>query len=165
MKSFCDRKLFTGVDMNMAILLGNKKKDVVNENIFSTPYIRWNESFREHLFSSIGYTDASFRSKVGSIEKKSSVLEQGILKKISEINTLSKVRDDTNTTNSVYCHSNGRYFRKCIREQLSNEYKTLPLKDGFANITICTLSSSFYYWLWIVLADCDHVTKNDADSF
>ena len=30
---------------------------------------------------------------------------------------------------------------------------------------ICLLSSSFYYWFWIAISDCYHVTKRDVDVF
>ena len=58
----------------------------------------------------------------------------------------------------------GRYFRKCIREQLSNEYKALNLEKGFDDAAICLLSSSLYYWFWIAFSDCYHVTKGDIDA-
>ena len=62
---------------------------------------------------------------------------------------------------TIYYHSGGRYFRKCIQKKLSNEYKELNVRKNIVNPITCLLSSSFYYWLWITLSDCYHVTKGD----
>jgi len=63
----------------------------------------------------------------------------------------------------VYYHSGGRYFRKCLRKKLSNEYKELKIIQGADDVVICLLSSSLYYWLWITYSDCYHVTKRDIE--
>ena len=44
---------------------------------------------------------------------------------------------------------------------VTNEYKELIVQKGWGDIAICLLSSSLYYWLWIKLSDCYHVTKRD----
>ena len=67
------------------------------------------------------------------------------------------------TPNPIFYHSGGRYFRKCLRERLSNEYKELSLRKETANPALCLLSSSLYYWLWIAVSDCYHVTRGDVD--
>ena len=67
------------------------------------------------------------------------------------------------SVDKVFYHSGGRYFRKCLRDQLSNEYKALSLPKGWGDAAICLLSSSLYYWLWLGLSDCYHVTKRDLD--
>ena len=65
----------------------------------------------------------------------------------------------------VYYHSGGRYFRKCLREKLSSEYKVLFVRRGMGDAVICLLSSSLYYWFWIAVSDCFHVTKRDVEFF
>jgi hypothetical protein len=37
----------------------------------------------------------------------------------------------------------------------------LTVKKGAGDAVLCVLSSSLYYWLWIVISDCYHVTKRD----
>jgi hypothetical protein len=65
----------------------------------------------------------------------------------------------------IYYHSGGRYFRKCIKHKLSNEYKELQVKPGAENSIICLISSSLYYWYWLLESDCYHVTKTDVLEF
>ena len=109
------------------------------------------------------YTGAIFEKEFGSIGKIKDVIEFQILKNIRSFAKLTKYRYGGPESDTLYYHSGGRYFRKCIREKLSNEYKELCVKKGEGDAIICIISSSFYYWLWIVLSDCYHVTKNDVN--
>ncbi|HBE23919.1 MAG TPA: SAM-dependent methyltransferase, partial [Verrucomicrobiales bacterium] len=37
----------------------------------------------------------------------------------------------------------------------------LRIEKGYGPAVITTITSSFYYWLWLVVSDCYHVTKGD----
>lgn len=156
-------KLFTGVDMNLTIIIGQKCSEGEGGQIFSTTYNRWNEIFRDNLFASLKYTNTIFENNLGSVGKISEPIELQLLSKIFMLKKLEQYRFGGSESDTLYCHSGGRYFRKCIREKLSNEYKELTVQKGFGNAVICLISSSFYYWLWIVLSDCYHVTKTDVN--
>ena len=65
----------------------------------------------------------------------------------------------------IYYHSGGRYFRKCIEQKLSNEYKELPVRLGAEKNVISLISSTLYYWYWLLESDCYHVTKTDVLEF
>jgi hypothetical protein len=114
------------------------------------------------LFSLLTYVPSELVQEFSSIPKLGSHTETELLRKIADHQTLScietKVAGDV-----IYYHSGGRYFRKCIRQQLSNEYKELRVLDGCGDLVICLMSSSFYYWLWILISDCYHVTRRDVD--
>ena len=92
------------------------------------------------------------------------VVERSILERIAKQPSLTRLRGGSTSSDRVFYHSGGRYFRKCIRDQLSNEYKALCLRKGASDAIICLLSSSLYYWFWIGISDCYHVTKRDIDS-
>ena len=68
-------------------------------------------------------------------------------------------------TTTVYYHSGGRYFRKCLLKKLSIEYKPLDVKKGTEYQIVALLSSSLYYWFWLCTSDCYHVTKPDIQNF
>ncbi len=155
-------KLFSGVDMNLSILVGRPitKKD--QKGIFTTAYTRWNETYREHLFDTISYIESEFYEPFSAITKISSGIDQAILDKLMKYDPLTRLRIKE-SQNPIYYHSGGRYFRKCIRRKLSNEYKELSLPEEAANSILCLLSSSLYYWLWIIFSDCYHVTRSDID--
>ncbi|MGH7135765.1 MAG: Eco57I restriction-modification methylase domain-containing protein, partial [Pirellulales bacterium] len=158
-------KLFTGVDMNLTILLGHQPNGTQPERqIFSTQYNRWQEPARRVLFETLSFAPASFDEHISSMPKLGSTEATVILSAIRAFPPLSSVLATSSTGDVVYYHSGGRYFRKCLREKLSNEYKELLLTRGSGNATICLLSSSLYYWYWIAVSDCYHVTKRDVHA-
>jgi hypothetical protein len=155
-------KLFVGADMNLCILLGgifhSRKEN--GHNIFSTAYRRWRSEFREYLFPSLSYSSSFFDKKLAAIPKWGTKVEKSVAEKLAAFPSLVGGRTKGGS-DIIYYHSGGRYFRKCIKERLSNEYKELILPEGYGEAAICLMSSSLFYWLWISYSDCYHVTKWD----
>ena len=56
-------KLFTGVDMNLTIILGERSGAVSGKSLFSSAYNRWNEQARSGLFANISYANAAVYQK------------------------------------------------------------------------------------------------------
>jgi hypothetical protein len=157
-------KLFVGVDMNLTVIVGRRRSKTESAALFSSAYNRWNEHARPALFSNLAFAPTELIENSSAISKTGSDRSVHLLSKIAQHPSLARHRSDAPGADSVYYHSGGRYFRKCIREQLSNEYKPLNLQKGFADSAICLLSSSLYYWFWISISDCYHVTKRDIDA-
>lgn len=153
-------KLFVGVDMNLTILVGRKKRPQENTSAFSTAYMRWNKESREHLFNTLAYSPIELVTPAEAYPKLGTKTALQLYEKASKYHTISRYFSNTGST-SVYYHSGGRYFRKCIRKKLSNEYKEIKIIKGMEDLAVCLLSSSFYYWLWITFSDCYHVTQGD----
>jgi len=160
-------KLFTGVDMNLSILIGRHKRVPAGpQHLYSTRYNRWNESAREALFPTLSYAPSLRFASTHAIFKVGVASESAILKKIQTQKPLSLSLPEKNDSGTkIYYHSGGRYFRKCIKQKLSNEYKELQVKPGTENSIICLISSSLYYWYWLLESDCYHVTKADVLEF
>jgi hypothetical protein len=138
-------KFFIGVDMNLTVMLGEKRTAKVVGEAWSTRYNRWQEGYRPFLFDNLGYTATYLPEHLSSIPKVGSLEDAALIRKVGDHAPLSRYRAGLSDADIVYYHSGGRYFRKCIREQLSNEYKELPLKKGMGATIICLLSSSLYY--------------------
>lgn len=157
-------KLFTGVDMNLSICVGTRvlAHDGVSR-VWSTGYNRWAESNRAALFPLLSYQPTKMHHSINSIPKLQSPRDVAIMEHLTRIPTLSRLVD-SGKCETVYYHSGGRYFRKCLREKLSNEYKDLNVPEGMGGAVICVLCSSFFYWFWITISDCYHVTKRDILS-
>lgn len=111
----------------------------------------------------LSYVPTKLIDKSSTIGKIGSGTEMSLVKKMIDFPLLSTHRHNISDADVIYCHSGGRYFRKCLREKLSNEYKELSLDRSISDSIICTMSSSFYYWLWIAFSDCYNVTKKDID--
>ncbi len=157
-------KLFVGVDMNLTVMIGQKGWGKAAQYVFSTGYNRWKAEFRPFLFQSLLYTESCLKKDASSILKVGSAIENAIAQKVFRHDCLRRYRSETYDAKQIFYHSGGRYFRKCIRKQLSNEYKELRVQKSWDGAIICLLSSSLYYWFWITVSDCYHVTKRDIDS-
>lgn len=158
-------KLFTGVDMNLSILLGRKAAfQVEKQPLLSTRYNRWQEAYRPMLFETLHYYAPTLDNHVSGIPKLGTEAAAALLARIRSFPRLNEFLAPEAIGEHVYYHSGGRYFRKCIREKLSNEYKELSITRGMGDAVICLLSSSLYYWFWIAVSDCYHVTKRDVHS-
>ncbi|MCX7002788.1 MAG: SAM-dependent methyltransferase [bacterium] len=156
-------KLFVGVDMNLTIVVGEKAKAYSAPCVYATCYNRWGEQSRSALFQTLEYAESRLAEESGAFPKLGRTIEQIILDRIALHSRLARLRS-TVDSEQVFYHSGGRYFRKCIREQLSNEYKELCVRKGVSDAVICFLSSTLYYWFWIGISDCYHVTKRDIDT-
>ena len=157
-------KLFVGVDMNLTIIVGDKTTIESNFSVFVTSYNRWGEQLRSMLFQILSYAESCLVTGDSSFPKLGRKIERKILDSVLKQPRLTRLRAGPLNSDRVFYHSGGRYFRKCIREQLSNEYKELCLQKGASDAIICLLSSSLYYWFWIGISDCYHVTKRDIDA-
>jgi hypothetical protein len=157
-------KLFVGVDMNLTIIVGEKKSSKDECHIFSTGYNRWGEQARQTLFENLIYANSALTDSNSAIAKTGDPLTTNILSRIARNGSLARFRSGAHRSDRVFYHSGGRYFRKCIRDQLSNEYKELAVQRGVGDAFVCLLSSSFYYWFWITISDCYHVTKRDINA-
>jgi hypothetical protein len=157
-------KLFVGVDMNLTIIIGEKAVPKSIPSVFATGYNRWGEHSRSALFQILEYAKSGLVVENSALPKLGRTIERTILDRIAKHPRLTRFRAGFAGADRVYYHSGGRYFRKCIRQQLSNEYKELCIQKGAGEAIICLLSSSLYYWYWIGISDCYHVTKRDIDA-
>jgi hypothetical protein len=159
-------KLFSGVDMNLTIIIGHRNPSKQPNNLYSTRYNRWNELARKELFSSLSYIRSLRLDSAHAIFKVGTVVERVILQKVLSERVLSySISVNTAHSTTIYYHSGGRYFRKCIQKKLSNEYKELRVNKGIEKNAISLISSSLYYWYWLIESDCFHVTKKDILEF
>jgi hypothetical protein len=159
-------KLFTGVDMNLTIIIGHRSLNKQSNNLYSTRYNRWNESSRKDLFSSLSYVQSLRLGSAHAIFKIGTVVEWLIIQKVLSERVLSyNLPVNTIHGTTIYYHSGGRYFRKCLQKKLSNEYKELRVYKKSEKNVIALISSSLYYWYWLIESDCFHVTKTDILEF
>ncbi|HET54075.1 MAG TPA: hypothetical protein ENN33_02540, partial [Ignavibacteria bacterium] len=72
-------KLFVGVDQRLAIYIMNSNN---NEKLYTTKDYRWNEDFREHLFSNLFYVDTKSINYQNAFPKNGYTINKLILNKI-----------------------------------------------------------------------------------
>ena len=157
-------KLFVGAEMNLVIIICNNSSN--NSEIFSTRYMRWASSDRENLFTSIlEYVNNPFFNKMGAIPKLGTKCEISLYNKMFSQNKNISNLLLYGKEKKVYFHSFGRYWRKAILEELSDNYKEIIVSSQHFDYLICVLNSQLIYWYWIILSDCYRFTLGDVLKF
>ena len=64
----------------------------------------------------------------------------------------------------LFFHGFGRYWRKCIEDELSDNYQKIIVPIEFKSFAFCVLNSQLIYWSWVIQGDCYRFTKTDALS-
>jgi len=158
-------RLFNGVDMNLTIVIGRWTSKNSSNQTYTSRFYRWKAEYRSSLFENIEYIANNKIIKKAAFPKFSRNIELLIWDKLMK----NKLSLSTLTTNekytNLYFHGFGRYWRKCINEQLSDNYQKFSIPVEYEPFAFCVLNSQLAYWGWVVQGDCYRFTKTDALSF
>ena len=153
-------KLFVGVDMNLTILLASFSRSAWAGSSTSS-FKRWQSAYRPSLFQNITYGKHDVSVKKAAFPKFGSKLEISIWQKLQA--SEKRIASFTNGPKvKLAFHAFGRYWRKCIKEKLSDNYQEFEVSKEYEPFAVCILNSQLSYWYWIVSSDCYRFTKTDA---
>src|SRR5699024_5501321 len=67
----------------------------------------------------------------------------------------------------VYLNMRAAFWIKAfINKHNGSEYRQYNCKDAnFANYAMCLLNSSLFWWYWIAISDCWHITRKELIGF
>ena len=164
-------KLFEGADIRVSIIIlspnhkNNAKQNVTNLQKFCTEE-------RDILFNTAYYQQLeNIKQRYLLIPKLKSNIEISIYNKLySEKNKISDYITEKNTKNKLYYSYGYRYWAKVLNEPTEFEgsaatkstgEKELSLLDGVdKNLITAVLSSSLFYWYYVVTSDAHNFTKH-----
>lgn len=176
-------KLFQGVNKRLQIVLGSKSefKKEKESSVFVTKYIKWYSDERPILFETKpSYqvidikTDPYFNT---SIPKISSTLERRILSKIKRFNSVAQIESNSNTEQKIYYTRKVSFFLQFLdfipivknsdgdRREPSELKKLNFDSEKERNKVLASLTSSLFYWYYIINADCRNLNKREVVSF
>lgn len=164
--NFADRPdcLFVSVHQKLCILLAGKKSNELE--LFTSNYQYWYKDERKKLFDSVSIVSNPFFSQE-FIPKLGTQLEMKIYEKI--IGNKQSLRDlfVTYGTVPVYLNMRATYWIKVFSsEHLSSEYKIFRCKDTErAKLSVLLLNSSLFWWYWVCVSDCWHITNKELTGF
>lgn len=170
--SYSDRPdcLFAGVHQKLCIIVGRKSNDPINQTVYTSSYQYWYKSERERLFSeteiAINYFDDH-----GFIPKLGSIYDARIYKKILNHNNslLDYLTKETkgNSLFSVSLNMRTTFWVKAfLKPHLGGEYKQFNFFDKQSSeFGMCLLNSSLFWWFWVVVSDCWHITQKELKNF
>lgn len=184
--SYSDRPdcLFAGVHQKLCVLFGKngdsktagcqktatERKTSVHQTtdktaIYTANYKYWYKEERQQLFNAAGvvknaYVTDDYIPKLGT--KQDVSIYQ---KLVSEQNSLMELFQDEGTP--VYVNMRAAFWMKVfLREHSGAEYKVFRCRnEEYAGFCMCLLNSSLFWWYWICVSDCWHITRKELQGF
>lgn len=167
--NFADRPdcLFTSVHQKLTIYIGCKAKS--KQVILSSGYHYWYKSERNDLFNDIEIVPAA-ESPYFIIPKLGNELELSIYKKVLRANPKQEQSflDFLNLTGSskIYLNMRGCFWMKAFTfNPGSKEYREFKFDKTIAPYLLCLINSSLFFFYWIAVSDCWHITSKELKSF
>lgn len=163
--SYSDRPdcLFTSVHQKLCVLLGRNKNGA--RNILTGNYRYWYKEERCDLFNTAevvknDYVEDEYIPKLGT-RLDSSIYRSVIGFNTPIINLLEKGGEP------LYLNMRAAFWIKAfLNEHAGAEYKTFKCENqNYANFCMCLLNSSLFWWYWICVSDCWHITRKELLGF
>lgn len=159
--TYADRPgcIFKGVHQRLTIFFSNKSFKKCD--LYTSSYLYWYNNERKDLFTRINYME---NDDFIRIPKVGNLLEKGILNKVNNMhNILPEIYSNINTDNKLYLSTRlGLWGKSFTNKPTTNEFKVINCKDYTQKqILNAFFNSSTFYFLWILLSDCWHITFKD----
>ncbi|MCD8158792.1 MAG: Eco57I restriction-modification methylase domain-containing protein [Clostridiales bacterium] len=163
--SYSDRPdcLFTSAHQKLCILFGRNIETV--QSIYTGNYRYWYKEERSKLFNSAEVIKNEFVVD-DFIPKLGNKTDSNIYKKISEYKIrLMEMLEKDNTP--IYLNMRAAFWIKAfLIPHRGSEYKEFRCKNqDYANFCMCLLNSSLFWWYWVCISDCWHITKKELNGF
>jgi len=159
--SFADRPdcLFDSVHQKLCILIGKDKR--VPLTLYTGNYQYWYKDERESLFQNLrviknNHQCDDFIPKIGTM------IDVEIYEKVTDpIVTTSIYEISRHGNKSVYLNRREAFWMKAYRTKVDDpEYKVFSfMTEQEADFCYCIINSSLFWWYWICVSDCWHVSK------
>jgi hypothetical protein len=163
--SYSDRPdcLFSSVHQKLCILFGRQKH--TGKAVYTSNYQYWYNAEREDLFRSV-HAVKNRLSTGPYIPKVGSVMDACIYQKVTGKGRpmLDLLMGDGPP---VYLNMRATFWVKAfIGVHAGAEYKSFRCRDeDTAYYCMCLLNSSLFWWYWVCVSDCWHITKKELGGF
>lgn len=162
--NFADRPdcLFTQVHQKLTILIAVKGKSKCKT--YSSNYYYWYKSERSKLFNECNVYPTKYEFE-GFIPKIGNPIEESIfnkmLKKQEDVDFL-KLQVLSKEKANVCLNMRGTFWMKAFDiNPGSKEYNTYSFSKEMQPYIICLLNSSLFFFFWIAVSDCWHITRKE----
>ena len=163
--SYSDRPdcLFTSVHQKLCILFGRNKKGA--RDISTGNYRYWYREERPDLFKTTevvknNYVEDDYIPKLGT------KLDTSVYRRLTAFETsLITLLEGDGTP--LYLNMRAAFWIKAfLNEHAGAEYKIFKsANQQHANFCMCLLNSSLFWWYWICVSDCWHITRKELLGF
>lgn len=158
--SYADRPdcLFDSVHQKLCILVGRKIESTYR--VYTGNYQYWYKDERASLFQRAQVVENNHVSRE-FIPKLGDMLDVSIYNKIIRANEKTLYSISREGHESVYLNRRETFWMKAYRTVVTDpEYKVFNFPSaGEADYCYCLINSSIFWWYWVAVSDCWHVSK------
>ena len=169
--NFSDRPdcLFDGVHQKLSLILSEKNSHSNLCNIFSSSYKYWYKSERPEIFNNLEILrlENKFINEFDDqIPKISNCMELSIIKKLTlkkNISLKSILENKEKLLNKqLFLNMRQTFWCKCFSYNPGTSgYKCFNVDSRYYYIVLCLLNSSLFYFFWVIVSDCWHITNKE----
>lgn len=168
-------KLFSGAEVLLTVFIIGPNSNY--SKIYSTGFIKWKSDERSYLFNKIAYNIVLIKPKSFTIPKIGNEIENQILKKLLKNKYNLSLNLLSESSNKVYYRiGGGRYWKiftnfspkfvlNGVEGKSSRENYLFADSITERNAIISILSSSLFYWYFILTTNCRDLNPIDLKSF
>lgn len=165
--SYSDRPdcLFASVHQKLCIVIGLKKE--CEPKLYTGNYQYWYKDERGELFKSTKVIKNAFKEDE-FIPKLGTSIDSKIYQKvINSRNRTAFLHLPGLGTGKVHLNMRAAFWIKAfLNEHDGSEYKTYTFEnEGMGCYAMCLLNSSLFWWYWVCVSDCWHITKKELLRF
>ena len=169
-------KLFSGAEVLITICLARLNHNP-NTQIYSTGFIKWSSEERPVLFEKTTYNVIQERQRKYILPKLSGKIENSILSKMEKQDkTLIDFLLDHSKHPVYYRIGGGRYWKIFTNFQpkfILNGKLSVSSRENYLylsskverEVVVAALSSSLFYWYFILTTNCRDLNPSDLKSF
>ena len=165
--SYADRPdcLFVGVHQKLNIVFF-KKNNTLKHSVQTSGYKFWYKKQRIELFSNIEFSKNDFKG-LDFYPKLSSKLELDLYKKITQNKNTVLSLQQLDKNYCVYLNKRSTFWTKSFtrKPKKDSEYMCLKYDLNTQHTCNCLLNSSLFWWFWVKVSDCWHITNKELNNF
>ncbi|MEG2013872.1 MAG: DNA methyltransferase, partial [Anaerovoracaceae bacterium] len=166
-------KLFIGAEVLLSIFVHRETKEHAK---YTTGFTKWKSEGRDILFKKIQYNKYNHKLKNYIEPKLSSEIESNIVPKIMSKGIFAEALKSKTDHKVFYRIGGGRYWKvfTCFSpEFILNGNKTSSSREStlnfetsvYRNAAISILSSTFFYWYFVITTNCRDLNPSDLKEF
>jgi hypothetical protein len=168
-------KLFIGAEVLLTIVL--TRTGISSANYFTTKFMKWASEERSNLFHRIEYQNIQNKIKPYVINKQSEAIESQIVDKLLNQTKQLGYYFQSNSKYPVYYRiGGGRYWKIFTNFQpqfILNDKNSVSSRENYLylekaelrDVVITLLSSSLFYWYFIMTTNCRDLNPSDLNNY
>lgn len=168
--NYADRPdcLFSGVHQKLTIIIASRESHV--KGYFSSSYNYWYKQEREELFNRDMLIKVSpnlecYIPKLGN-ETERDIFDKCVVSPFDKSLLDYCLQTSQPATDAVYLNMRNCFWIKAFSfNPGSSEYKGFSCSSGYIDFIRCLLNSSLFFFFWIAVSDCWHITSKEMGLF